>query len=60
MAFANSLHKQYLGTTAGRGLMHAFTLLKQKGLNAVQICGPFHQHLYDAISHVAEVHFHAC
>ncbi|KIJ06431.1 hypothetical protein PAXINDRAFT_32701, partial [Paxillus involutus ATCC 200175] len=24
MAFANSLHKQYLGTTAGRGLMHAF------------------------------------
>ncbi|EGO01120.1 hypothetical protein SERLA73DRAFT_24599, partial [Serpula lacrymans var. lacrymans S7.3] len=24
MAFANSRHKQYLGTTAGRGLMHTF------------------------------------
>ncbi|KAL4065142.1 hypothetical protein J3A83DRAFT_4360456 [Scleroderma citrinum] len=30
MAFANSLHKQYLGTAAGQGLMHAFTVLKQK------------------------------
>ena len=60
MAFANSLHKQYLGTTAGRGLMHAFTLLERKGLNAVQTRGPFHQHLHDAISHVAAAHFHAC
>ncbi|KAF9236815.1 hypothetical protein BU15DRAFT_88956 [Melanogaster broomeanus] len=60
MAFANSLHKQYLGTTAGRGLMHAFTVLERKGLNTVQTRGPFHQNLHDAIYHVAEAHFRAC
>lgn len=60
MAFANSLHKQYLGTTAGRGLMHAFTLLERKGLHTVQTCGPFHQNLHDAIYHVTEAHFRAC
>ncbi|KIJ04333.1 hypothetical protein PAXINDRAFT_142010, partial [Paxillus involutus ATCC 200175] len=60
MAFANSLHKQYLGTTAGRGLMHAFTLLERKGLNTVQTRGPFHQNLHDAIYHVAEAHFRVC
>ena len=32
----------------------------RKGLNAVQTRGPFHQHLHDAISHVAEAHFCAC
>lgn len=32
MAYANSLHKQYLGTTVGRGLHHAIVLLKHKGL----------------------------
>ncbi|KAF8141804.1 hypothetical protein EV363DRAFT_1443741 [Boletus edulis] len=60
MAFANSLHKQYLGTTAGRGLMHAFTLLEKKGLTSVQTHGPFHQNLHDAIYHVAEAHFRTC
>ena len=60
MAFANSLHKQYLGTTAGWGLMHAFTLLSRKGLSTVQTCGPFHQQLHEAILHVAEGHFCAC
>jgi hypothetical protein len=60
MAFANSLHKQYLGTTAGCGLMHAFTLLEQKGLNSIQTRGPFHQNLHDAICVVAEAHFRAC
>jgi len=60
MAFANSLHMQYLGTTAGYGLMHAFTLLERRGLTLVQTCGPFHQNLYDAICHVTEAHFHAC
>jgi len=30
MAFANSLHKQYLGTDFGRGLKHAFTLLEHQ------------------------------
>ena len=60
MAFANSLHKQYLGTTAGQGLMHAFTLLERKGLHTVQTCGPFHQNLYVAIVSVAEAHFRTC
>ncbi|KAH7925761.1 hypothetical protein BV22DRAFT_1160019 [Leucogyrophana mollusca] len=60
MAFANSLHKQYLGMNAGRGLMQAFTLLERKGLNSVQTRGPFHQNLHDAITHVAEAHFRAC
>ncbi|KAH7910892.1 hypothetical protein BJ138DRAFT_1187476 [Hygrophoropsis aurantiaca] len=60
MAFANSLHKQYLGTNAGRGLMHAFSLLERKGLHTVQTRGPFHQNLHEAICHVAEAHFRAC
>lgn len=60
MAFANSLHKQYLGTTAGRGLMHAFTLLERKGLQSVKTAGPFYQDLHDAIVCVAEAHFQAC
>ncbi|EGO26773.1 hypothetical protein SERLADRAFT_407431 [Serpula lacrymans var. lacrymans S7.9] len=60
MAFANSRHKQYLGTTAGRGLMHTFTLLERKGLGFVQTRGPFHQNLHDAITQVAETHFCAC
>lgn len=60
MAFANSLHKQYLGTTAGRGLTHAFTLLERKGLQSVRTAGPFYQNLHDAIICVAEAHFRAC
>lgn len=56
MAFANSLHKQYLGTASGRGLQHAFTLLGRKGLGAVMTRGPFHHHLEEAIFHVAEAH----
>ena len=32
MAYSNSLHEQYLGTSAGRGLYHCMTLLKRKGL----------------------------
>ena len=60
MAFANSLHRQYLGSGAGRGLMHTFTILSHKGLGTVQTRGPFHQHLHEAISHVAEAHFRTC
>ncbi|KIJ06461.1 hypothetical protein PAXINDRAFT_182682 [Paxillus involutus ATCC 200175] len=56
MVFANSLHKQYLGTTAGRGLMQAFTLLGRKGLGSVSTRGPFHHHLKEALTHVAEAH----
>ncbi|KAF9231490.1 hypothetical protein BU15DRAFT_90901 [Melanogaster broomeanus] len=56
MAFANSLHKQYLGTTAGRGLMQAFTLLGRKGLGSTSTRGPFHHHLEEALFHIAEAH----
>ena len=56
MAFANSLHKQYLGTAAGRGLMQAFTLLKRKGLGNCATKGPFHHDLVKALYHVAEAH----
>ena len=56
MAFANSLHKQYLGTAAGRGLMQAFTLLKRKGLGNSATKGPFHHDLVEALYHVAEAH----
>ena len=60
MAFANSMHKQYPGANAGRGLMHAFMVLERKGLHTVQTCGPFHQQLHDAIYHVTEAHIHDC
>ena len=56
MAFANSLHKQYLGTAAGRGLMQAFILLKRKGLGSSATKGPFHHDLVEALYHVAEAH----
>ena len=57
MAFANSLHKQYLGNNHGRGLKHAFTLLDRKGLTKVLTKGPFHHDLEEALYHVAEAHF---
>lgn len=60
MAFANSMHKQYLGTNAGCGLMHAFTVLERKGLHTVQTRGPFHQQLHDAIYHVTEARIRDC
>ncbi|KAG5634601.1 hypothetical protein H0H81_001411 [Sphagnurus paluster] len=56
MAFAKSLHKQYLGTSEGRGLRHAFELLKQKGLTRVLTQGPFHHDLEEALYHIAEAH----
>ncbi|EIW75949.1 hypothetical protein CONPUDRAFT_76987 [Coniophora puteana RWD-64-598 SS2] len=60
MTFAASLHKQYLGTTAGRGLRHAFTVLNRKGLDSVKTRGPFHQQLDEAICHVTEARFQDC
>ncbi|THV02025.1 hypothetical protein K435DRAFT_654164 [Dendrothele bispora CBS 962.96] len=58
MAFAKSLHDQYLGTssTAG-GLRHAFDLLNRKGLITPSIKGPFWHHLDEAIHHISEAHF---
>ncbi|KAF6746516.1 hypothetical protein DFP72DRAFT_823129 [Ephemerocybe angulata] len=56
MAYANSLHRQYLGTERGRGLQHAFDLLNRKGLTKVLTQGPFHHNLDEALRHVAEAH----
>ncbi|KAF8154046.1 hypothetical protein B0H34DRAFT_784086 [Crassisporium funariophilum] len=56
MAFANSLHKQYLGTERGRGLRSAFNILERKGLTKVMVAGPFHHDLEEALYHVAEAH----
>lgn len=42
MAFAKSIHKQYLGTEAGFGLKHAFGLLRRRGLDTASTQGPFH------------------
>ncbi|KAF8812627.1 hypothetical protein BYT27DRAFT_7220796 [Phlegmacium glaucopus] len=56
MAFANSLHKQFLGTTQGRGLRQGFLLLEKKGLTKVQTKGPFHHDLKETLYHIAEAH----
>ncbi|KAI0056259.1 hypothetical protein BV25DRAFT_1872872 [Artomyces pyxidatus] len=60
MAFANSLHKQFLGTNSGKGLLHAITNLERKGLASVQTKGPFYHHLDEVLLHKAEAHFRAC
>ena len=60
MAIANSLHKQYLGTSTGiGGMCHAFNNLKRKGLISQSIKGPFWHHLDEAIKHISEAHFWA-
>lgn len=56
MAFANSLHKQYLGTSSGCGLKQAFELLERKGLGRTLTKGLFHHDLDEALHHVAEAH----
>lgn len=58
MAFANSLHKQYLGTSAGiGGMRQAFDILKRTGLVTQSTKGPFWHHLDEAIHHISEAHF---
>ncbi|KAJ7591737.1 hypothetical protein C8J56DRAFT_1046070 [Mycena floridula] len=57
MAFANSIHKQYLGNNK-RGLKAAFTLLGRKGVQTTSIKGPFHHHLEEALYHIGEAHIH--
>ena len=54
MAYANSLHKQYLGTSKGRGLKQAFELLERKGLSCTMTKGPFFHDLNEALHHVAK------
>ncbi|KAJ7135358.1 hypothetical protein C8R43DRAFT_1132580 [Mycena crocata] len=61
MAFANSIHKQYLSTSAAVGsLRHAFDILKRKGLITQSTKGPFWHNLDEAIHHISEAHFRAC
>lgn len=57
MAFANSLHMQYLGTLAGIGLRKAFEMLGRKGLMKQETKGVFFHHLDEALWHVGEAHF---
>jgi hypothetical protein len=60
MAAANSLHKQYLGTSAGVGGLHqAFDILERKGLYTSSTKGPFWHHLDEAIRHISAAHFRA-
>jgi hypothetical protein len=56
MAYASTLHKQYLGTSKGRGLSQAFDITNKKGLGVTSIKGPFHHDLNEALYHVAEAH----
>ncbi|KAI0363576.1 hypothetical protein BV20DRAFT_1057947 [Pilatotrama ljubarskyi] len=57
MAFANSLHAQYLGTSAGVGLRKAFEMLSRKGLMKQETKGVFWHHLDEALWHVGEANF---
>ncbi len=58
MAVEHSIHSQYYGTQQGFGLVHAFDLLKWKGLHLPSIQGNFHNQLREVILHVTEAHFH--
>ncbi|KAI0349259.1 hypothetical protein OH77DRAFT_1525815 [Trametes cingulata] len=60
MAFANSLHRQYFGTSKGRGLRQAFALLNRKGLQSIKIKGVFYHHLHEGILHIAEARLRDC
>lgn len=57
MAFANSLHAQYLGTSVGIGLRKAFETLGRKGLMKTETKGVFWHHLDEGLWHVGEAKF---
>ncbi len=59
MAFANSLHSQYLGTSAGMGLRKAFEMLGRKGLMKQETKGPFWHDLDEGLWHIGEANFRA-
>ncbi|KAI0708348.1 hypothetical protein C8Q76DRAFT_814709 [Earliella scabrosa] len=59
MALANSLHSQYLGTSAGIGLRKAFEVLGRKGLMKQETKGPFWHDLDEALWHIGEANFRA-
>ncbi|KAJ7222322.1 hypothetical protein GGX14DRAFT_326506, partial [Mycena pura] len=54
MAFANSIHKQHLGTSKGRGLSAAFDQLQRKGLQSSKTQGPFFHDLNETLHIIAE------
>lgn len=56
MAYVDSLHQHYLGTSKGCGLKQAFELLKYKGLTHVLTKGSFHHDLDKVLHHVCEAH----
>ncbi len=60
MAVAKSIHKQYLGTTSGYGLKHAFSLLERKGLDVTHTQGPFHDNLERAFYDIMDARLRAC
>ncbi|TFK90447.1 hypothetical protein K466DRAFT_484717 [Polyporus arcularius HHB13444] len=60
MALAKSIHKQYFGTDAGKGLKHAFTILCRKGLDRRVTQGPFHDNLEHALYDILEAHLRDC
>ncbi|KAF8878326.1 hypothetical protein BD779DRAFT_1447822 [Infundibulicybe gibba] len=61
MAFAVSLHRQYLGTSAAVGkLKQAFDMLNRKGLLTPGSKGPFWNDLDEALRHISEGHFRTC
>ncbi len=57
MAVEHSIHAQYYGTQQGFGLVHAFDLLKRKGIHSPSVQGNFHNHLREALLHVTEARF---
>ncbi|KAJ7165180.1 hypothetical protein C8R46DRAFT_1035784 [Mycena filopes] len=54
MAFANSLHKQHLRTSKGRGLSAAFDVLNRRGLQSSATQGPFFHDLSETLHIIAE------
>ncbi|KAI9059966.1 hypothetical protein FKP32DRAFT_1613962 [Trametes sanguinea] len=59
MAFANSLHAQYIGRSAGISLRKAFETLGRKGLLKTETKGVLWHHLNEALWHIGEVSFQA-
>ncbi|KAJ7917324.1 hypothetical protein B0H13DRAFT_1608482 [Mycena leptocephala] len=54
MAHANSIHKQHLGTSKGRGLSAAFDVAGRKGLQSSATQGPFFHDLSETLHIIAE------
>ncbi|KAK7002149.1 hypothetical protein R3P38DRAFT_3044181 [Favolaschia claudopus] len=57
MVFANSIHKQHIGTSKGRGLSAAFSALGRKGLEKTKTQGPFFHDLDETLHIIAEAQF---